>query len=72
MARKESKSAGSWARRGTDEELRELAGPLRALGSEVEQAFVFFNNNGRSDDGSGGWISQAATNAAQLPALLTN
>ena len=37
---------------------------------DVEQAFVLFNNNGRSADGSGGWISQAATNAAQLQALL--
>lgn len=53
-----------------EEELRELAGPLHSVAEEVEQAFVFFNNNGRSADGSGGWISQAATNAAELQALL--
>ena len=40
------------------------------MAEDVEQAFVFFNNNGRSPDGSGGWVSQAATNAAQLQALL--
>jgi uncharacterized protein YecE (DUF72 family) len=54
----------------SDEELAELAGPLRELAGGVEQAFAFFNNNGRSQDGSGGWISQAATNAASLQALL--
>ena len=54
----------------SEEELRELAGPLRTVAEDVEQAFVFFNNNGRSQDGSGGWVSQAATNAAQLQALL--
>jgi uncharacterized protein YecE (DUF72 family) len=54
----------------SDDELRELAGPLRELADGVEQAFVFFNNNGRSQDASGGWVSQAATNAASLQALL--
>jgi uncharacterized protein YecE (DUF72 family) len=54
----------------SEEELRELAGPLQAVAEDVEEAYVFFNNNGRSDDGSGGWISQAATNSAQLQALL--
>jgi uncharacterized protein YecE (DUF72 family) len=53
-----------------EEELRELAGPLQTVAEDVEQAFVFFNNNGRSSDGSGGWISQAATNAAELQSLL--
>jgi uncharacterized protein YecE (DUF72 family) len=53
----------------SEEELRELAGPLRELAGEAQRAFVFFNNNGRSSDGSGGWISQAATNAAQLQGL---
>jgi uncharacterized protein YecE (DUF72 family) len=54
----------------SEEELRELAEPLRTVARDVEEAYVFFNNNGRSADGSGGWISQAATNAAQLQALL--
>lgn len=54
----------------SEEELRELAGPLRELAEDAEQAFVLFNNNGRSDDGSGGWISQAATNAAMLQGIL--
>jgi uncharacterized protein YecE (DUF72 family) len=54
----------------SEEELRELAGPLRELAEGAEQAYVFFNNNGRSADGSGGWVSQAATNAAQLQGIL--
>jgi uncharacterized protein YecE (DUF72 family) len=54
----------------TEEELREVAGPLKELAEGAEQAYVFFNNNGRSADGSGGWVSQAATNAAQLQAIL--
>ena len=43
----------------SEEELHELAVPLRDLAGDAEQAFVLFNNNGRSQDGSGGWISQA-------------
>ncbi|MBA3718434.1 MAG: DUF72 domain-containing protein [Actinobacteria bacterium] len=54
----------------SEDELRELAGPLRELAEGAEQAFVFFNNNGRSQDGSGGWVSQAATNAAMLQGIL--
>ena len=54
----------------SEEELRELAGPLEELADGAEQAFVLFNNNGRSQDGSGGWVSQAATNAAMLQGLL--
>jgi len=53
----------------SDEELRELAGPLRTAAEDVEEAFVFFNNNGRSQGADGGWVSQAATNAAQLQAM---
>jgi uncharacterized protein YecE (DUF72 family) len=53
-----------------EEELRELAGPLRTIAEDVEQAYVLLNNNGRSPDGSGGWISQAATNGAQLQSIL--
>jgi uncharacterized protein YecE (DUF72 family) len=54
----------------TEEELRELAGPLRELAEGAEQAFVLLNNNGRSPDGSGGWISQAATNGVMLQRIL--
>lgn len=53
-----------------EDELRELVEPLRELASDAEQAFVLFNNNGRSQDGSGGWIAQAPTNAAMLGKLL--
>jgi uncharacterized protein YecE (DUF72 family) len=54
----------------SEEELSEIARPLRQLADDTKEAYVLFNNNGRSADGSGGWISQAATNAAQLQALL--
>lgn len=53
-----------------EEELREWVPQLRELASGAEQAFVVFNNNGRSSDGSGGWIAQAATNAVMLQSLL--
>ena len=53
-----------------EDELRELVEPLRELASEAEEAFVLFNNNGRSQDGSGGWIAQAPTNAVTLGKLL--
>jgi len=55
-----------------EEELRELVPPLRELASEAEQAFVLFNNNGRSQDGSGGWIAQAPTNALMLRELIAS
>jgi uncharacterized protein YecE (DUF72 family) len=54
----------------SEDELHELSRPLRQLADEAKEAYVLFNNNGRSPDGSGGWISQAATNAAQLQALV--
>lgn len=53
-----------------EDELREMVGPLRELAVQAEQAFVLFNNNGRSPDGSGGWIAQAPTNASTLQKLL--
>jgi uncharacterized protein YecE (DUF72 family) len=53
-----------------EDELEEWVEPLRELASGAEQAFVFFNNNGRSSDGSGGWIAQAPTNAFMLRELL--
>ena len=71
------RNASTWNKRGgsaserfdylyTEDELRELVRPLRELAAGAEQAFVFFNNNGRSQDGSGGWIAQAPTNAVML------
>jgi uncharacterized protein YecE (DUF72 family) len=53
-----------------EDELREWVEPLHELASGAEQAFVLFNNNGRSSDGSGGWIAQAPTNAFMLRGLL--
>ena len=53
----------------SEEELSEIAKPLRQLADGTKEAYVLFNNNGRSADGSGGWVSQAATNAAQLQGL---
>ena len=55
----------------TEEELREWAGPLRMIAGKAEQAFAFFNNNGRSHtpDGSG-WTAQAPENALMLRKVL--
>jgi uncharacterized protein YecE (DUF72 family) len=50
------------------EELREWAEPVQTLAEEAEEAYVMFNNNGRSRDphDPGRWISQAPTNAAMF------
>jgi uncharacterized protein YecE (DUF72 family) len=53
-----------------EKELREWVKPLRELAADAEQAFIVFNNNGRSPDGQGGWVAQAATNADMLKTLL--
>ena len=54
-----------------EEELHELVQPLRELADEAEQAFVLFNNNGRSRESQGGgWIAQAPTNAVELRRIL--
>jgi uncharacterized protein YecE (DUF72 family) len=55
----------------SEDELREWAGPLGMLAEEAEQAFAFFNNNGRSQkpDGSG-WIAQAPENGLMLKEVL--
>jgi uncharacterized protein YecE (DUF72 family) len=77
------RNAATWNKRGgsaaerfdylySEEELREWVEPLRELAGQAESAFAFFNNNGTSDDGSGGRIAQAATNAAQLQRLLAD
>jgi uncharacterized protein YecE (DUF72 family) len=49
-----------------EEELAEWESSLRELSKDARQAFAFFNNNGRSPDGSGGWIAQAPVNALML------
>ena len=57
-------------------ELRELVPAVRELASDAEEAYVMFNNNGRSrvsgDGGSGrdGWVSQAPTNALMMQGIL--
>jgi uncharacterized protein YecE (DUF72 family) len=53
-----------------EEELIEWAETLRELAPETRQAFAFFNNNGRSPDGQGGWIAQAPVNALAMKKLL--
>jgi uncharacterized protein YecE (DUF72 family) len=75
------RNASTWNKRGGSaaerfdylygaEELRELVEPLRELADGAEQAFVLFNNNGRSEDGHGGWVAQAPTNAVELRKIL--
>jgi uncharacterized protein YecE (DUF72 family) len=54
----------------TEAELAEWSATLQELAGEAQQAFAFFNNNGRSPDGSGGWIAQAPVNALMLNRLL--
>jgi len=78
--RMHGRNAGTWNVRGrsaaerfdylySEEELEEWVEPLRELGRESEQAFLFFNNNGRSAGGDREgpeWVAQAPTNAAML------
>jgi uncharacterized protein YecE (DUF72 family) len=56
----------------SDEELVEWVEPLRELAGRAEQAYAFFNNNASSEDPDNPLrrVSQAATNARQLRALL--
>jgi uncharacterized protein YecE (DUF72 family) len=56
----------------SDEELAEWTGTLKELAGQSEQAYAVFNNNASSADPENplGRISQAATNARQLRALL--
>jgi uncharacterized protein YecE (DUF72 family) len=56
----------------SDEELREWAEPVETLAEEAEEAYVMFNNNGRSRDphDPSRWISQAPTNAATFRRML--
>ena len=75
------RNAGTWNKRGgsaserfdylySDDELEEWVEPLRELAGKAENAYAFFNNNGRSPDGGGGFVAQAATNAVALQGLL--
>jgi len=75
------RNASTWNKRGgsaaerfdylySEEELRELVEPLGELAGEAEQTFVLLNNNGRSADGTGGYVAQAPTNAVMLRRLL--
>ena len=41
------------------------------ISRQMREAYAFFNNNGRSPDGSGGWIAQAPVNALMLKKMLT-
>jgi uncharacterized protein YecE (DUF72 family) len=75
------RNASTWNKRGGsaserfdylygEEELRELVEPLKELADGAEQAFVLFNNNGRTEDRRGGWVAQAPTNAVELRKIL--
>jgi uncharacterized protein YecE (DUF72 family) len=75
------RNADTWNKRGgsaserfdylySDDELQEWVEPLRELSAQAEQAYAFFNNNATSDDGRGGRVAQAATNAIALRKLL--
>jgi uncharacterized protein YecE (DUF72 family) len=60
----------------SEEELRELVPAVRELAADAEEAYVMFNNNGRSrahgkgDFERDGWVSQAPTNALMLQGIL--
>ena len=75
------RNASTWNKRGgsaaerfdylyDEGEMREWVEPLRELADGAEQAFVLFNNNGRTQDAQAGWIAQAPTNAVQLRKIL--
>jgi uncharacterized protein YecE (DUF72 family) len=75
------RNAGTWNVRGKSAaerfdylydkgELADWAAILCELAQDASQAFAFFNNNGRSPDGTGGWIAQAPVNALMLNELL--
>ena len=79
--RMHGRNAATWNVRGrsaaerfdylySDDELREWVEPLRELAGNADQAFVLFNNNGRSAGDGDGWIAQAPTNALALRNVL--
>lgn len=53
----------------SEEELGEWVEPLGEIAAQAENAYAFFNNNGRSS-ANGGFVAQAATNAVALRGLL--
>ena len=53
----------------SEEELGEWVEPFTQLAERAENAYAFFNNNGRSS-ANGGFVAQAATNAVALRGLL--
>jgi uncharacterized protein YecE (DUF72 family) len=53
----------------SDDELGEWVEPMREIAGKAENAYAFFNNNGRSS-ANGGFVAQAATNAVALRGLL--
>jgi uncharacterized protein YecE (DUF72 family) len=76
------RNAATWNKRGgsaaerfdylySDEELEEWVEPLRELAGKAKSAFVLFNNNASTPDGSGGFAAQAATNALRLQQILS-
>ena len=56
----------------SDEELREVAEPIRELAAQAENAYAVFNNNNRSagGDGYGGYVAQGAANAQMFKQIL--
>ena len=56
----------------TEEELREVAEPMRELAAQAENAYAVFNNNNRSagGDGYGGYVAQGAANAKMFKQIL--
>ena len=82
--RMHGRNAGTWNVRGrtaaerfdylySEQELEEFLPGVRELAEGAEEAYVMFNNNGRSQGASGrdGWISQAPTNALMLQGILS-
>jgi uncharacterized protein YecE (DUF72 family) len=61
----------------SEEELRELVPAVREVAEGAEEAYVMFNNNGRSrapranGEGRDTWISQAPTNTLMLQEILS-
>ncbi len=53
-------------------ELGEWTEPFRELTGRAGAVYAFFNNNGRSQDATGGWVAQAPTNAMMLRRTLTD
>ncbi|MEO8289524.1 MAG: DUF72 domain-containing protein [Gaiellaceae bacterium] len=60
----------------SEEELREFLPAVREVAADADEAYVMFNNNGRSRapgasrEGRDDWISQAPTNALMLQGIL--